>query len=49
MKILIIEDEQDLANSISDYLSEQQYLCEFAASFTEQAQRGGHSHLPKIR
>lgn len=35
MKILIIEDEEDLANSIAEYLSEEKYLCEFASTFHE--------------
>ena len=35
MKILIIEDEKELAKSIVEYLSEEKYLCEVAASFTE--------------
>lgn len=35
MKILIIEDEDDLARSIAEYLLEQGYLCEQASSFTE--------------
>ncbi|MBK1896538.1 response regulator transcription factor [Chryseobacterium paridis] len=35
MKILIIEDEAELAKSISEYLSEEDYLCEFASSFLE--------------
>lgn len=35
MKILVIEDEQDLAQSISDYLSGENYLCEFAATFKQ--------------
>lgn len=35
MKILIIEDEPELAKSIADYLSEEHYLCEFAASFLQ--------------
>lgn len=33
MKILIIEDEKELANSMADYLREEDYLCEFAGSF----------------
>lgn len=33
MKILIIEDEQDLADSIAEYLSEESYLCEFATTY----------------
>lgn len=35
MKILIIEDETELAKSISEYLSEENYLCEFASTFAE--------------
>ena len=35
MKILIIEDEKELASSIQEYLSEEQYLCELASTFTE--------------
>ena len=35
MKILIIEDETELAQSIAEYLSEESYLCEFASSFSE--------------
>lgn len=35
MKILIIEDEQELAQSIAEYLSEEQYLCEIAKTFEE--------------
>lgn len=33
MKILIIEDEDELAQSIAEYLSGESYLCEFAATF----------------
>ncbi len=33
MKILIIEDEIELAKSISDYLSGESYICEFASTF----------------
>lgn len=33
MKILIIEDEKELANSMADYLRQEDYLCEFAGSF----------------
>lgn len=33
VKILVIEDEKELAKSIADYLKEENYLCEFAASF----------------
>ncbi|MDA3614558.1 response regulator transcription factor [Polluticaenibacter yanchengensis] len=35
MKVLIIEDEKELAKSIVEYLSEEKYLCEEAATFTE--------------
>lgn len=35
MKILIIEDEEELAKSIAEYLSEENYLCEFASTFSE--------------
>lgn len=35
VKILIIEDEKELAQSIAEYLSAENYLCEFAATFVE--------------
>lgn len=35
MKILIIEDETELAKSIAEYLSEENYLCEFATTFQD--------------
>ncbi|WP_298348843.1 response regulator transcription factor [Runella sp.] len=35
MKIIIIEDEPELAKSIADYLASENYLCEFATSFHE--------------
>ncbi|TKC59977.1 response regulator transcription factor [Pedobacter hiemivivus] len=35
MKVLIIEDERELAQSIADYLSGEHYLCEFAATYQE--------------
>ncbi len=35
MKILIIEDENELADSISEYLSEENYLCEFARTYNK--------------
>ncbi|MGN6491633.1 MAG: response regulator transcription factor [Agriterribacter sp.] len=35
MKILIIEDEEELAKSIAEYLSAENYLCEFAPTFNE--------------
>ena len=40
MKILIIEDEHDLAQSIAEYLSDENYLCEFASTY--------HQALDKI-
>lgn len=40
MKILIIEDETDLAQSITEYLSNESYLCEYATTF--------HQALDKI-
>lgn len=35
MKVLIIEDEVELSKSIAEYLSEENYLCEFASTFQE--------------
>ncbi|WP_223560492.1 response regulator transcription factor [Chryseobacterium lathyri] len=35
MKILIIEDETELAKSISEYLYGENYLCEFATTFSD--------------
>lgn len=35
MKILIVEDEAELAKSISEYLSMENYLCENAVTFSE--------------
>lgn len=35
MKILVIEDETELANSIVQYLSAENYLCELASTFHE--------------
>lgn len=35
MKILVIEDERQLAESIVEYLAEENYLCENAYTFTE--------------
>lgn len=35
MKVLIIEDETELSKSIAEYLSEENYLCEFASTFLE--------------
>lgn len=39
MKILIIEDEAELAKSIAEYLSEEKYLCEFASTFSQAMQK----------
>lgn len=39
MKILIIEDEPELAHSIGDYLVGESYLCEFATTFDEGLQK----------
>ena len=35
MKILVIEDEKVLAESIGAYLTDENYLCEFASTFNE--------------
>ena len=35
MKVLVIEDEKELAKSIVEYLSEESYLCEVASTFAE--------------
>jgi len=35
MKILVVEDEPELARSIGDYLADENYLCEFAATFAD--------------
>ncbi len=35
MKILIVEDELELAKSIGEYLSDESYLCEYAYNFNE--------------
>lgn len=39
MKILLIEDEHDLAQSIMEYLSKQDYLCEHAANYRNAVER----------
>jgi DNA-binding response OmpR family regulator len=39
MKILLIEDEPTLAQSITEYLSEQDYICEHAATFSDAGER----------
>lgn len=35
MKVLIIEDEPELAGSMIDYLSGQQYICELASNYSQ--------------
>jgi len=35
MKILLIEDEKELSRSIADFLQQENYLCESAATFDE--------------
>lgn len=35
MKLLIVEDEEELANSISSFLSNEHYLCEYATTVHE--------------
>lgn len=45
MKILIIEDEKQLATSIGTYLSDENYLCEFAENFAEAIEKvHGHDY-----
>ncbi|MFN8257527.1 MAG: response regulator transcription factor [Bacteroidales bacterium] len=39
MKILIIEDEKEIAESISHYLSNEKYICEKAGSFMEASEK----------
>jgi DNA-binding response OmpR family regulator len=39
MKILIVEDELELAVDISNYLLEQSYLCEFASTYEQAAEK----------
>lgn len=39
MKILLIEDEAELAQSIVEYLSKQDYLCEHAATYNNAIER----------
>lgn len=41
MKILIIEDETELAKSIAEYLSGENYICEFAPNFYEAIEKIG--------
>lgn len=39
MKILIVEDEKELAQDIVKYLSDENYLCEVAATFQQAAEK----------
>ncbi|MDR3057012.1 MAG: response regulator transcription factor [Prevotella sp.] len=39
MKILLVEDELTLAQSITEYLSEQDYICEHAATYLDADER----------
>ena len=39
MKILIVEDEVELAKSIGEYLSDESYLCEFAYNYKDAVQK----------
>ncbi|KMQ65145.1 transcriptional regulator [Chryseobacterium angstadtii] len=48
MKILIIEDETELAKSISEYLSGENYLCEFASTFNDAMNKIGAFHYDCI-
>ena len=41
MKLLIIEDEQDLSNSIMTYLSSENYLCEQAFTYADAKMKAG--------
>lgn len=41
MKILIIEDEKELAGNIAAYLSDENYLCEFAETFQQAIEKVG--------
>ncbi len=38
MKLLIIEDEKELLKSIIEFLSSEEYLCEFASSYDDCSQ-----------
>ncbi|MEJ7557937.1 MAG: response regulator transcription factor [Pedobacter sp.] len=45
MKVLIIEDEPELAKSMVDYLSGQQYVCELASDYNQaQAKIGAYQY-----
>lgn len=48
MKILIIEDEEELSGSITEYLSLESYLCERASTFHEAMDKIGVYHYDCI-
>ncbi|NAW51521.1 response regulator [Elizabethkingia argentiflava] len=48
MKILIIEDEKELAESISEYLSEENYLCSFASNVRQALEKIQHYYYDCI-
>ncbi|UKB86241.1 response regulator transcription factor [Chryseobacterium sp. MEBOG06] len=48
MKILIVEDETELAKSITEYLSEENYLCELAGTYTDAMNKIGMFHYDCI-
>ncbi|PUB32801.1 DNA-binding response OmpR family regulator [Elizabethkingia sp. YR214] len=48
MKLLIIEDEIELAKSIAEYLSEENYLCEFASTYKDAIQKIENFHYDCI-
>lgn len=48
MKILIIEDERELARNIVNYLSRENYLCEVATTFAEAMEKTGSFHYDCI-
>lgn len=48
MKILIVEDETELAKSITEYLSEENYLCELAGTYNEAMNKIGMFHYDCI-
>jgi DNA-binding response OmpR family regulator len=39
MKVLVVEDEQGLAESINEYMSKEGYICEMASTFQEADER----------
>lgn len=48
MKLLIIEDEKELSDSIVSYLGKEDYLCEQAFTFDEAMMKVGHYHHPRL-